>query len=378
MTRAIRYILEHSITVPLGAMLALVWANVASESYFRFAIGQAWWINNVGMALFFGFALQEVIETMEPGGALESWRRAVLPVVAAVGGALGAVAGYEAWVFRSQQFILSMGWPIACGVDAAFAYFVVKNVTRQKGAAVFLLLLAIAGNAISLIVISLRDPIMEPLHAGVLAGVILILVAIIACYAMSKMHVHGFWPYLLVGGPIAWFGFAWSGLHPALALLPIVPFFRHTPIRDLDELFEDAPHGAHDSPTHFEHVFRIPVQIVLFLFALVNAGVLATNYGTGSWAVLIGALIGRPLGVIVSVWLACLAGLRLPARVGWPMLIVIACASSIGFVFALFYATATVPVGPVLGELKTGALLTAGGAGLAIGVARLLRVGRFA
>jgi NhaA family Na+:H+ antiporter len=378
MNRVLRYVLDHSITVPIGAGLALVWANVAGESYFRFAISQAFWVNNVGMALFFGFALQEVIETMVPGGALETWRRAVLPVVAAVGGALGAVAGYEAWVYQSQQSILSVGWPIACGVDAAFSYFVVKNVTRQKGAAVFLLLLAIASNAIALIVISLRQPIMAPLTAGVLAGVILILTALVACFAMAKMNVRGFWPYLLIGGPLSWFGFAWSGLHPALSLLPIVPFFRHSPIENLEELFEDEPHGAHDTPTHFEHVFRIPVQIVLFLFALVNAGVLATNYGTGSWSVLYGALLGRPLGVIASVWIALALGLHLPARVGWRMLIVIACASSIGFVFALFYATATFPVGPVLGELKTGALLTAAGAAMAIGVARMLRVGRFA
>src|SRR5262249_37809851 len=99
---------------------------------------------------------------------------------------------------------------------------------------------------------------------------------------------------------------------------------------------------------------------------------------TGSWSVLWGALLGRPLGIIVTVWIAMAAGLHLPARVSWRTLIVIAFASSVGFVFALFYATATFPVGPVLGELKTGALLTAAGAGIALGIARMLRVGRFA
>ena len=376
MTRAIRYTLEHSLAVPLGAMLALVWANVEPESYFRFSLGQAFWINNIAMALFFGFAMQEVIETMVPGGALETWRRAVLPVVAAIGGSLGAIAGYEAWVYQSQQFILAAGWPIACGVDAAFSYFVVKSLLKHKGATAFLLLLAIASNAIALIVISLRQPVMERLGAGVLAGVVVILVAVILSYAMAHMKVRSFWPHLLISGPISWFGFAWSGLHPALALLPIVPFFAHAP-RSLN-LFQDAPHGAHDSPTHFEHVFRIPVQLVLFLFALVNAGVLASNYGTGSWAVLWGALLGRPLGVILSVWLAVAAGLHLPAGINQRAVIFIAVASSVGFVFALFYATATFSVGPVLNELKTGALLTAAGGAIALGLARLLRIGRFA
>jgi hypothetical protein len=44
---------------------------------------------------------------------------------------------------------------------------------------------------------------------------------------------------------------------------------------------------------------------------------------------------------------------------------------------ALFFATAAMPMGPLLLQLKAGALLTVSGAGLAYGAARLLRVGRF-
>jgi hypothetical protein len=52
--------------------------------------------------------------------------------------------------------------------------------------------------------------------------------------------------------------------------------------------------------------------------------------------------------------------------------------ASIGLVFALFFATAVMPPGPVLLEMKMGALVTIAGGGLAVAVARLLRVGRFA
>jgi Na+/H+ antiporter NhaA len=72
------------------------------------------------------------------------------------------------------------------------------------------------------------------------------------------------------------------------------------------------------------------------------------------------------------------AGLSLPHRIGWRDLVVIALATSSGFTFALFFATGALPPGPILGQIKIGALLSVAGAGLAIGMARVLRVGRFA
>jgi NhaA family Na+:H+ antiporter len=370
MMRVIHYVLDRWFAVPIGALVALVWANTLGDSYFRFATSQAFWINDVGMALFFALAMQEVIETMVSGGALHTWRRATLPVVAALGGSIGAIATYEAYVYTGDEVLLARGWPIVCGVDAALTYFIVKNVVQRRGATAFLLLLAVASNAIGLIAVGLRRPIMEANPVGLA----LIVAAIAISVMLARMKVRSFWPHLLIGGSLAWWGFAWIGLHPALSLLPLVPFFPHAP-RNLD-LFADAP--PHDSPTHFEHVFRVPVQIVLFLFALVNAGVLLRGYDTGTWAVLWGSLVGRPIGILISVGLAVAGGLHLPAGVTWRALIVLACAASVGFAFSLFCATATFPVGPVLGELKTGALMTVAGIGIALIVARLLRVGRFA
>jgi len=373
MMRALRFVLDHSLAVPIGAGVALIWANTLSDSYFRLALPTAFWVNDVGMALFFGFALQEVIETMVEGGALHTWRRATLPVVAAIGGSLGAVAAYELYVQSGDEQVLRSGWPIVCGVDAAFSYFLVKSLVQRKGATAFLLLLAIASNAIGLVIIGLRQPVMDIHLAG---GILLIVAAVAVSIGLKQAKVGSFWPHLLIAGGLSWSGFAISGLHPALALLPIVPFFPHAP-RGLD-VFHDAPHSPHDSPSHFEHVFRVPVQIVLFLFALVNAGVLIRGYGTGSWAVLSGTLVGRPIGTLLSVAAAVAIGFHLPHGVTWRGLVVVAVAASVGFVFALFYATATYPVGNVLGELKTGAVLTAAGAIPTWVIAKLLREGRFA
>ena len=98
----------------------------------------------------------------------------------------------------------------------------------------------------------------------------------------------------------------------------------------------------------------------------------------GAWAVLLEALAGRPAGILVLIALAVAAGLHLPTRLHWRELIVVSLAASAGFTFALFFAAAVVPAGPLLNELKLGALSTVVSAVLAFTAARLLHVGRFA
>jgi len=92
----VRFILDHSLAVPIGVIVALVWAYARAESYFEFPLALSFVVNNVGMALFFALVTQGVIEAMVPGGGLHTWRRAVLQIVAAVGGTIGAIAVYQA------------------------------------------------------------------------------------------------------------------------------------------------------------------------------------------------------------------------------------------------------------------------------------------
>jgi NhaA family Na+:H+ antiporter len=162
-------------------------------------------------------------------------------------------------------------------------------------------------------------------------------------------------------------------MHPALALVPIVPLLPHEPRRL--NLFADPKDD--DEVHHFEHEWNEAVQAVLFFFGLVNAGVMLRGYGTGTWATLTAALVGRPVGILAAILIAVALGMHLPRRIGWRELLVVALATTSGFTFALFFATGLIPIGPLLAEIKLGALGTAAGALVAIGVARLLRVGRF-
>jgi NhaA family Na+:H+ antiporter len=174
-------------------------------------------------------------------------------------------------------------------------------------------------------------------------------------------------------GALSWLAFYWAGVHPALALVPIVPFLPHRP-RAGNPFADPRPDGV---VHRAEHEWNAIAQVVLFLFGVVNAGVILRGVDTGTWAVMAASLIGRPLGILGGAALGLALGLRLPAGLRWRELIVIALATSSGFTFALFAATSLLPPGAVLTQIKLGALATALGAVVTYLAARLLRVGRF-
>jgi NhaA family Na+:H+ antiporter len=163
---------------------------------------------------------------------------------------------------------------------------------------------------------------------------------------------------------------------PALALVPIVPFMPHTR-RGLGELLDDEADARGETPRHYEHVWHYHVQVALLLFGLVNAGVMVTGYDEGTKAMLAASLAGRPVGILAGAAIAIGLGLHLPGHLRWRELIVVALASCIGLTFTLYFALAVFPAGPLLAELKMGALLTSVALPLAFGAARLLGVGRF-
>jgi NhaA family Na+:H+ antiporter len=368
--RLLEYIEHRFLALPLGAAIAVVWANTAAEAYFAAAQSMTFVVNEIAMACFFGLIMQEVIEATMPGGALHSWRRWSLALVGAAGGVAGSTGVYFLYVHGHHESILAGGWPIACAVDVAAAYYVLKTIAPKSGLLPFVLLLAIATDLFGMVVVAPRHP-AAATQAG---GAMLFMAALALAAVMRAVKVRAFWPYLVVCGALSWLAFLREGLHPAFALVPIVPFLPHEP-RRLD-LLTDPPDD--DAVHHFEHEWNAVVQAILFLFGLVNAGVMFRGYDTGTWALVLAALVGRPLGILTAVGLAVAAGLHLPSRVGWRQLLVAALALSSGFTFALFFASGILSTGPVLAQLTMGALMTATGSLLALGAARALGVGRFA
>ena len=365
------FTIDHFLLLPLGGLIALIWANTRPESYFTLTHNLAFVVNEIGMALFFALITQEIVEELMPGGALHTWKRWTLPTVAAVGGLAGSAFVYLAYVALHYETVLSPGWPVGGAIDVAFAYFIVKAIFRRHAAIPFLLLMAIAADAIGMFAIAGRQAFVD-VRPG---GAALMAAAIALAFVFRQVKARTFWPYLVVCGPLSWWALYLDGFHPALALVPIVPFLPHVP-RSL-EAFTETPDRRHDSVRHFEYLSQYPVQAVLFLFGLVNAGVLLSGYGTGTWALLAAAAIGKPIGILAAIGLGVALGLHLPLRLHWRDLVVVALATSGGFTFGLFFATAVFPVGPILAELKIGAVATGVGVPLAFAAARLLHVGRF-
>lgn len=367
---SLRFVFDRYLLLPLGAVVALIWANTDPERYFTFAHRLAFPVNEIGMALFLGLVTQEVVEAVMPGGALHTWRRWTVPLIAAAGGLIGASFTFFAYVYWRQEAVLVQGWPIAGAIDLAAGYYVLKTIFRGRSAFTFFLLLGIATNAVGVLVLA----VWPALTSDHIVGPVLLMVTLAVAAMLRRAKVRAFWPYLIVCGAASWWAFYWAGVHPALALVPIVPFLPHEPRRL--EMFAEA--SDDDAVHHAEHEWNVVVQVVLFLFGLVNAGVILRGYDTGTWAVLSAAVVGRPLGVLAAVAIAVAAGLHLPRRIGWRELAVIALATSSGFTFSLFVATSLIPVGAVLTQLKLGALATVAGAALTYALARVLGVGRFA
>ena len=355
----------------LGTIVALVWANADRESYIRFAHSIHFLVNDIGMAFFFALAAKEVVEATAPGGALHSPRRAAMPLAAAVGGMVGPALIFVTLTIVLDRPNLERGWAIPTATDIAFSYLAARIIFGAKHPAIpFLLLLAIADDALGLLIIAAFYP-TGPLR--MIDFTLFLGAGLLVAWWLRKRRVASFWPYILAGGMLSWMGFYRGGLHPALALVPIIPFLPHTG-RD-PGLFIDAPED-HDTLNEFEHRFKRPVDVMLFFFGLVNAGVVLGNFGAGTWFVLIAIIIGKPAGILAATAVAALAGLRLPAHVTWRDMTVVGIIAGIGFTVALFFATAAFPYGRLLDETKMGALLSFGAFFIGLGAARLLKVGR--
>lgn len=356
--------------LPLGALIALVWANRAGDSYFRVAQALAFPVNDIGATFGLASLAQEVREATGSGGLLSSWRRVWLLIALGVGGVVAAAATYTVYIRLANEQILLRGWPIVCGVDVFVSVAVARTIFRRGSTVTMVVLLALVSDVVALLAISRRP--FAAMTQPAAFGLVVLALAVSALF--QRRGVHSIWPHLLVAGPLAWFGCYWSGLHPALALLPIVPFFPTGP-RTFDDF--SAHRHEHASLAYFESALAYPLQAVAFLFGLANAGVLWRGFDTGTWAVA-ACVAGRPAGILLTAGVAALLGLAPQRYLCWPDLIVVALIGSVGSIFALFLSTAVFPDGPLLTEAKIGAIATVAGVPVAFMAARTLRVGRFA
>ena len=375
---------EFSIPLIAGVTVAILWANVDAESLHHFvdapllgSLSLHFLTNDVLMALFFGLAAKEITESCLPGGALHSVRAVINPVFATLGGVAGPALVFFGWVAFTGDASIANGWGIPTATDIAMGWLVARLVFGPGHPAVqFLVLLAVLDDGIGLAIIAVFYP--DPLHPVNVQMLGLVAGAMSVAFAMRRARVQSFWPYVLVPGVMSWFGFHEAHLHPALALVPIVPFMPG-PSHDAG-LFvdEDAmTHVVHRDPLNrFEHVFKLPVDFGLFAFGLANAGVAFSGLGNATIAVFVALLVGKTFGVLGMGLLARELGFPLPRGVDARSLAVVGMVAGIGLTVALFLAGAAYTDPSLQGAAKMGALFSIAAAPLAFAMAKVLGVRR--
>jgi Na+:H+ antiporter, NhaA family len=369
-SKVVSFVFDNSLLLLAGTAAAVVWANLDWPSYDAVAHPLHFWVNDVGMVFFFALAAKEVFEATLPGGPLAAPRRALAPLAAAVGGMAAPALIYLALALTRGPGDLVRGWAIPCATDIAFSAMIARLLFPASHPAIpFLLLLAIADDALGLVILAVFYP-SGRISGWALAG--LMGAAVLAAMGLRRCQTRSFWAYVVGPGALSWAALYVGGFHPALALVPIVPFMPRS-AADLG-LFDRREEYRPDTLNRFEHWWATPVQFVLLLFGFANAGVPFEQTGPGTYYVLAGLVLGKPIGIVLFSYAARLAGANLPPGLRLGDLLVVGVAASIGFTVALFFATAAFPGGAGLAETKMGALLSVVAAPLALVAARIVGV----
>jgi NhaA family Na+:H+ antiporter len=296
------------------------------------------WINDGLMAVFFLFIGLE-LERELYNGELSNPRKALLPIVAALGGVL---------VPALIHFALNAGTATQSGIgipmatDIAFALGVLSLLGNRVpwSLKVFLAALAVMDDLAAILLIAIFYT--GQLSPGWLAGALAVFAGLIV---LNRLRVMALLPYL-VGGALMWFLMLKSGVHSTIAgvmLAFAIPF--------------SARRDDEASPSHrLEHLLHKPVAfLVLPLFALANTAIVigadwqSTLSSQNSLGIMLGLVVGKPTGIALLSAIAVAAGIcKLPDEIRWSQIAGVGCVAGIGFTMSIFVANLAFPDDPEL------------------------------
>jgi NhaA family Na+:H+ antiporter len=348
-------------------------------------------VNEGLMAIFFVVVGLEIKRELVEG-ELRDRRQAALPIVAAVGGMAVPAALYLVVNPTGPDM---RGWGIPMATDIAFALGVAVLVGRRLPASLrlFLLTLAIVDDIGAILVIAL-------FYAGGIAWVPLAAAVVLvgAAYAVRQAGVL-FPPLFVVFGALVWLALHESGLHATLGgvamglLAPTRPHLsREIVLSRRDELLDVFSPGAARTTSRLARLSVSPMEwlehalhpwtslVVLPVFALANAGVSLSadvlDDAAGSpvtWGVVLGLVVGKPVGIAAFSALACRLGVAsLPRGARWTELVGVGALGGIGFTISLFVADLAFDRSALVEEAKIGILASSLLASLAGGILLVL------
>lgn len=376
--RNINLMREFSIPLITGVIVALFWANFAPQSYRDFLhnhfLGNMdfhFVTNDIFMVFFFGIAAVEITQSCLPGGDLNPLKKAVNPLLATLGGVVGPIMIYLVLNHFIGSELFLRGWGIPTATDIAFAWLVARLVFGSSHPAVsFLLLVAVADDAVGLAIIAVFYPDpnfpVEPIWLS-LTGLGMLL-----AYGFRIRRVRTYWPFVIFGGGLSWAGLFMAHLHPALALVFIIPFLPHAAL-EKKHFFEEDP-GDRTPLSQYEHDWKVIVDFGLFMFGLANAGVAFSAFGTATWLVLVSLLAGKSVGVFTFGSIAERLGFPLPNSMRKKDLLMAGVIAGFGFTVALFVAGEAFTDPVIQGAAKMGAMLSFGAAIIAVPLGKMLGI----
>ncbi|WP_344160562.1 Na+/H+ antiporter NhaA [Nocardiopsis rhodophaea] len=353
-----------------AAAIALIWANSPAaglyESIRGFEVGPGalhlnlsigTWAADGLLAIFF-FIVGAELKQEFVHGELRNPRRAMLPIIAAIGGMIVPALIYVA--FNATRPETLGGWGIPMATDIAFALAILAVVGRHLPTALrtFLLTLAIVDDLGAIMVIAIFYT--DKLNFFALLGALLLLG--LFAYLQQGRGIaaaldRSSFPMLIIYVPLAfaiWTFMHESGVHATIAGVAMGLLMRTS-----------VHKGESDSPLHrVEHALRPwSSALALPIFALMSAGVVFSGMGsmitnTVALGIIFGLVGGKLLGIFGGAWLTTkLTRAELNPTLKWIDICGMSILGGIGFTVSLLISELAFPAGTVLDHAKGGVLI---------------------
>ena len=364
----IRLETSGGIILMIAAVLAMIIANsplataydAILGTYIKVGIGSfeiakpaILWINDGLMAIFF-FLVGLEIKREVLAGELSSFDKAILPVMAAIGGM--AVPGLIFAIINWGTPENLNGWAIPTATDIAFALGILALIGSRAPVAlkIFLLAIAIIDDLGAIVIIAVFYTSQLSMNALTIS-----MLGFAAAIVLNRMGVQRTAPYLLVG-IVMWVFVLKSGVHATLAGVLIALTIPLKSKNEDEALLYKMEHGLHPWVAF----------LILPIFAFANEGVNFTGIGIDdllqplTLGIAVGLFLGKQIGVFLATWIGVKSGIaRLPENVTWRHVYGVACLTGVGFTMSLFIGSLAfgdadqmnaVRLGVVLGSVLSG------------------------
>ena len=284
------------------------------------------WINDALMAIFFFFVTLEIKREFIQG-ELSNLKKALLPIIAAIGGMVVPAIFYISINYNNVETL--NGWAIPSATDIAFSLGILSLLGSRVPISlkIFLTALAIIDDLGAILIIAF-------FYSGDLSisYLSLILIAYIFLLILNKLGIKKFSPYLIIG-IFMWFFTYKSGIHATIAGVLLASTIPH---RQKDKDFSLLE--------KIEHLISPYVAFIIMpLFAFANAGVSLVGLSFSSlmlpvpFGILMGLFFGKQLGVMIFSYLSVKFKIaEIPDQSNWLSLYGVSILTGIGFTMSLF------------------------------------------